>query len=62
MRAVQQLLCLLHGGHKPETTEDAFGGTTVCARCGKVQHRPWAGEKPAEGDSTLNMYDTGGGN
>ena len=48
MRAIQQLLCSLRRGHQWETTEDAFGGTTVCSRCGKLHHRRWSGEKPAD--------------
>ena len=64
MRAIQ-LLCLLSGGHKAETTEDAFGGTTVCARCGKVQHRPWSSKESAEDGMMVGpvggVDDAGGG-
>ena len=38
MGAFQLLLCGLRGGHEWETTEDAFGGTTICSRCSELRH------------------------
>ena len=37
-RVLSQMLCVVRGGHRWETTTEAGGSVTVCARCGKVQH------------------------
>jgi hypothetical protein len=38
MSAIRGLLCKVRGGHRWETTEDPFGGTTICSSCGKLRH------------------------
>jgi hypothetical protein len=49
MRAIQRLRCAVRGGHRWETTEDPYGGITVCSRCGSLRHARGASDPSSRG-------------